>query len=53
MLGLVWLCSGQSNMELPLTRCKDQYPEVVKNDANNRIRTFKIVEETSYSGPLE
>ena len=53
MLGLVWLCSGQSNMELPLTRCKDQYPEVVKNDVNNRIRTFKIVEETSYSGPLE
>ncbi|MBO6241285.1 MAG: hypothetical protein J6O61_10730 [Butyrivibrio sp.] len=53
MLGLVWLCSGQSNMELPLTRCKDRYPEVVKNDENDRIRTFKIVEETSYCGPFE
>ncbi len=53
MLGLVWLCSGQSNMELPIARCKDQYPEVVKNDVNNRIRTFKITEETCYSGELE
>ena len=27
MIGLVWFCSGQSNMELPITRVKDKYPE--------------------------
>ena len=53
MVGLVWLCTGQSNMELPLARTKDQYPEVVASDENDRIRTFKIVEETSYTGPYE
>ncbi len=53
LVGLVWLCSGQSNMELPIARTRDQYPEVVANDTNDRIRTFKVVEETSYKGPYE
>ncbi len=53
LVGLVWLCTGQSNMELPLARTKDQYPEVVASDENDRIRTFKIVEETCYTGPYE
>lgn len=53
LVGIVWLCTGQSNMELPMNRVKDEYPEVINGAANDRIRTFKITEETSYHGPLE
>ncbi len=53
LVGLVWLCTGQSNMELPMARCADEYPKAIENDENDRIRTFKIVEETCYKGPLE
>ncbi|MBR4358454.1 MAG: hypothetical protein IKQ00_11080 [Butyrivibrio sp.] len=53
MLGIVWLCTGQSNMELPINRVKDKYPELIDVEENKRISTFKIVEETSFSGPYE
>jgi sialate O-acetylesterase len=53
MIGIVWFCSGQSNMELPIARVKDKYPEVPVAEPNDRIRTFKIVEETCFDGPYE
>ncbi|MCR5100543.1 MAG: hypothetical protein K6B41_04210 [Butyrivibrio sp.] len=53
LVGLVWLCSGQSNMELPIARTRDQYPELIDCEANDHIRTFKVVEETNYKGPNE
>lgn len=53
MLGIVWLCTGQSNMELPINRVKDKYPELVNVEENKRISTFKIVEETCFEGPYE
>nr|WP_297705073.1 sialate O-acetylesterase [uncultured Butyrivibrio sp.] len=53
MIGLVWFCSGQSNMELPVIRVKDKYPELLKIADNNTIRTFKIIEDSSFEGPLE
>ncbi len=53
MIGIVWLCSGQSNMEFPGSRVADKYPELRTIEANDKIRTFKIVEETSFSGPYE
>lgn len=53
MLGLVWLCTGQSNMEFPIARVKDKYPELANIEDNKRIRTFKIIEEGCFSGPYE
>ncbi len=53
MIGLVWFCSGQSNMELPVIRVKDKYPELLEIADNNTIRTFKIIEDSSFEGPLE
>ena len=53
MLGLVWLCTGQSNMELPINRVADKYPELAEIEENKRISTFKIIEETDFSGPYE
>lgn len=42
LFGEVWLCSGQSNMELPMERLKDAYPEEIKNSENNEIRQFLV-----------
>jgi sialate O-acetylesterase len=42
MVGDVWLCSGQSNMELAFNRLKDQYPDEVKNADNPAIRQFIV-----------
>ncbi|SFC21826.1 sialate O-acetylesterase [Butyrivibrio sp. YAB3001] len=53
MIGIVWFCTGQSNMELPIIRVKDKYPEMLNVEPNDRIRTFKIMEETCYKGEYE
>ena len=44
LVGDVWFCSGQSNMELPVERVKDAFPEEFVHCSNPFIRTFKIVE---------
>ena len=53
MIGIVWFCTGQSNMELPIARVKDRYPALANIDENSGIRTFKILEDTDFHGPLE
>ena len=53
MIGIVWLATGQSNMELPIARVKDRYPALMNIEENTGIRTFKIVEDTDFHGPLE
>lgn len=41
LIGDVWLASGQSNMETPIARLADRYPEI--NVSNNHmIRYFKV-----------
>jgi sialate O-acetylesterase len=40
--GDVWLCSGQSNMELMMERVKDKYPTVITNANNPNIRQFTV-----------
>ena len=40
--GEVWLCSGQSNMELMMERVKDKYPTVIANANNPMIRQFTV-----------
>ncbi|MEC9490676.1 MAG: sialate O-acetylesterase, partial [Halanaerobiales bacterium] len=42
LIGEVWLCSGQSNMELPMQRVKDRYAEEIKKAGNDQLRIFKI-----------
>ena len=53
MIGIVWFCSGQSNMEFPGARVADKYPFLRTIEDEDMIRTFKIIEETSFSGPYE
>ena len=42
LIGDVWVCSGQSNMELPMERLKDKYPEIIAAANNPNIRQFNI-----------
>ena len=53
LIGDVWFCSGQSNMELPMERVKDMFPEDIIHCNNPFIRTFKITEHVNYHGPEE
>jgi sialate O-acetylesterase len=50
--GDVWLCSGQSNMELPMRRVKDDFPQEW-NEPNPLIRQFNVPQEWDFSGPRE
>ena len=42
LIGEVWLCSGQSNMELPMQRVKDRYAKEIKAAENDQVREFKL-----------
>ncbi|MDP5168667.1 MAG: beta galactosidase jelly roll domain-containing protein [Bacteroidia bacterium] len=51
LFGEVWLCSGQSNMELTMQRLQDQYPDIIKNSANPQIRQFLVPDKYDFHGP--
>ncbi|MFO0813303.1 MAG: sialate O-acetylesterase [Gemmatales bacterium] len=46
LVGEVWLCSGQSNMEWPVRQSKDP-KEVIEKAANNQLRLFQVKKLTS------
>ena len=48
LFGDVWLCSGQSNMELTMQRLKDQYPDIVRNSKNDKIRQFLVPDQYDF-----
>ena len=48
LVGEVWLCSGQSNMEWPLVNTLDS-AEAVKNANYPQIRLFTVAKQTSAS----
>ena len=51
LIGDVWLCSGQSNMEAPMPRLLELFPEITV--ANNRmIRHYKVPSATHVEGEL-
>ena len=45
LIGDVWLCSGQSNQETPITRLLDHFPEINLSN-NHMIRHFKVPSRT-------
>ena len=42
LIGDVWVCSGQSNMELPMQRLQDTYPDIIATANNPNIRQFNV-----------
>lgn len=53
LFGDVWLCSGQSNMELTMERLKDQYPEIIHNSKNAEIRQFLVPDQYDFINPQD
>lgn len=47
LIGEVWVCSGQSNMELPISRVAVNYPGLIDNSNNSLIRHFAV--NTTYT----
>lgn len=48
LFGDVWVCSGQSNMELPMERVKEKYGEEIKNATNSKIRQFLVADKYNF-----
>jgi sialate O-acetylesterase len=51
LFGDVWYCAGQSNMELPMRRVRDKYPQEVATANNPRIRQFDVPMRYAFNGP--
>ena len=51
--GDVWICSGQSNMELPMSRVSWVYGNEIANSENEFIRHFYVPRKYDFSGPQE
>lgn len=53
MMGDLYLCSGQSNMELPVSRVMDFFRDEVSSYSNEMIREFKTPKEHAFHGPRD
>jgi sialate O-acetylesterase len=51
LIGEVWVCSGQSNMELPMERVKPRYEDVIAHSANPYIRQFLVPHKYDFGAP--
>jgi len=53
MIGDVWLCSGQSNMELTMERASPIYEDVIANSENPFIRQFEVPDRYNFNEPQQ
>jgi sialate O-acetylesterase len=51
LFGDVWLCSGQSNMELQIRRVKPLYEEEISMALNTKIRFFDVPQKYDFKIP--
>ncbi len=51
MIGDVWVCSGQSNMQLPMIRVRPKYRELIAKSDNPNIREFIVPNMYNFEGP--
>ncbi len=51
LIGDVWVCSGQSNMELPMKRVRPIYEDEVANANNPQIRQFAVPQQYDFNKP--
>jgi len=53
LIGDVWLCSGQSNMETPLPRVMSLYGDEIRNYTNTKIHYVKIPTAYNFHAPQD
>ena len=51
LIGDLWLCGGQSNMELPISRVMELYKEEVEAYENPKIRMFQVPITYNFNEP--
>lgn len=51
LIGDVWVCSGQSNMELPIRRVRPLYESEIANSTNPFIRHFTVPQKYDFKKP--
>ena len=51
LIGDVWVCSGQSNMDLPMSRVEERYADVIANSNNPAIRRFFVSKRYDFNTP--
>ena len=51
MIGDVWVCSGQSNMELPVKRVRPLYEQEIEQADNIYIRHFAVPQKYNFNSP--
>ncbi|MBN2593138.1 MAG: hypothetical protein JXA81_06500 [Sedimentisphaerales bacterium] len=53
LIGDVWVCSGQSNMDLTMARVEESYADVIANSNNPAIRRFFVSKRYNFNTPQE
>lgn len=53
LFGDVWICGGQSNMELPMERVRDKYSDLIAKANNSNIRQFIVPDKFDFEKPCE
>ena len=53
LFGDVWLCSGQSNMELPMSRVAILYGKEIESCTNSNIRLFQVPVKWNFQAPKQ
>jgi sialate O-acetylesterase len=51
MIGEVWVCSGQSNMELNMKRVSPLYSDEIADSKNPNIRYFEVPDKYNFNAP--
>lgn len=51
LFGDVWVCSGQSNMELPMRRIQEEYSDEIKTAGFSEIRQFLVPDRFNFQEP--
>src|SRR6478672_11178450 len=53
LIGDVWVCSGQPNMEFEMFKAQDLYADEIAKANNPNIRQFEVVKKFSFTKPLK
>lgn len=53
LVGEVWVCAGQYNMQLPMEKVKGEYAGLIANADNIPIRQYYVPQHYDYKGPRE
>lgn len=53
LIGDVWICSGQSNMVLPMSRVEDLYADEIDSCDNTKIRLFTVPDRYDFKSPRQ